>query len=225
MANIKARTTKLPRFRCYRCRAEFDDPLTLVEVVDTYRSRHDAAWVDLDGCLSGAVLRSLCESTQSQLSIRRLSWSAFRRALANTGRDIEVRALEQRSARAPNAEAFVRVRIGDSAHRRKLLASHDPVCAVTGRAPTTLEAGQLYRYASIGVSRADGELLLRRDVVPLLDAGEIAVDPTTLRIRLRASVAECPAYEGLQGAQLHMSPTPAQLRWIDAHWAFHRLGD
>lgn len=74
-AAIKERTTKLPRFRCEKCTAEFDEPTPSVQEVITYKSRHDAGWSPLGGAASADDLRSLTPG--SQLSIRRIEWSDF----------------------------------------------------------------------------------------------------------------------------------------------------
>jgi ribosomal protein L37AE/L43A len=76
-ASIKRRRTLTPAYKCYKCSAEFDHALEIRSHVTTYRSRHDAGWVNLKGVLSGGELRALCVSPQSQLSIRPLRWDAF----------------------------------------------------------------------------------------------------------------------------------------------------
>ena len=55
-AGIKERKTfaagSIPRFKCYKCKAEFDVPVSRQESITTYRSRHDVGWVEL---LSGPL--------------------------------------------------------------------------------------------------------------------------------------------------------------------------
>lgn len=69
-AGIKQRKSLRPKFRCYKCGSTFDVTKSLPTEVKTYRSRHDAAWIDLRGALSGPELRELAVSPGSQLSIR-----------------------------------------------------------------------------------------------------------------------------------------------------------
>jgi ribosomal protein L37AE/L43A len=82
-ASIKARTTLSPLYKCYSCKATFDDPVEREALVTTYRSKHDVRWVDLSGTLTGANLRALCVSPQSQLSLRPLRWDDFLNTLGH----------------------------------------------------------------------------------------------------------------------------------------------
>ena len=84
-AHIKARQTKRPRYKCFKCQSDFDQPITTVKKVVEYTSTHSEAWVDLSGLLPGARLRALCESPKSQLSLRPLRWEPFKAAVAEAG--------------------------------------------------------------------------------------------------------------------------------------------
>ena len=77
LSNIKERLTLTPAFRCNRCSATFDHPLEVEKEIVAYRCHHDSNWVDLFQVLSPYRLRRLCQSSKSQLSLRRLSWSQF----------------------------------------------------------------------------------------------------------------------------------------------------
>ena len=57
-AGIKQRATKSPRFKCYKCRREFETPTTQTATVVEYRSRHDAAWTPLEDLLPGTSCAS-----------------------------------------------------------------------------------------------------------------------------------------------------------------------
>lgn len=78
---IKLRQVKLPVYRCHECRHEFDDPIVEQIGVTTYRSEHGKSWVDLQGLLSGAELRKLCEKPRSQHAMRLLRWESFVEAI------------------------------------------------------------------------------------------------------------------------------------------------
>ncbi len=82
LAGIKARKTLTPRFKCYKCKATFDVPISRTEPVTAFRSEHDVGWVDLAGLLSGPELRALCVHPASQLSIRPLRWNDFAAAVS-----------------------------------------------------------------------------------------------------------------------------------------------
>lgn len=89
-ASLKRRKTKTPLWKCFKCGDTFDRAATANEEVRTYRSRHDACWTDLSGCLGGAELRRLCRDPRSQLSMRQLRWDDFCRAVQRAGRGTDI---------------------------------------------------------------------------------------------------------------------------------------
>ncbi|ABP53046.1 HNH endonuclease [Salinispora tropica] len=228
-ANIKRRRQEAPRFRCTPCDRTFEEALTRVERVETFRSRHDANWLDLGRCLDGDTLRALCVSPRSQHSMRPLRWDAFGKALDQAGRARDTARLSEATAWAQSLpgghrQARVRVRVGQSGFRRRLLAALGPVCAFTGSSPAAaLEAAHLYSYATLGQHHDDGGLLLRRDLHRLFDRGDIAVDPATLTISLRSDLLTYPSYAPLQGKPLATKLESGHRSWIQKHWEQHRL--
>lgn len=237
-AGFKERRLKVPRFRCQRCGAVFDEPATEVAAVTEYRSRHDAAWTSLDALMGAEQLRSLCESPKSQLSMRALNWTAFRTALEARGAERAVSRVLSRargnsspqSAAATqfdspqgHASAMVRVRRGQRNFRDHLLRSYGGRCAFTGSAPDrVLEAGHLYSYAELGEHHEHGGLLLRRDIHRLFDDGWLAVEPTTLEVDVSASLESFPQYARLHHQRLHVDLHDRQLEWLGKHWFEHR---
>ena len=85
-ASLKARKTKVPRWKCFKCGGVFDEPVVVHDRVGTYRSEHARMWTDLTNCLSGAELRALCRDPRSQLSLRQLRWLDFCRAVERGGK-------------------------------------------------------------------------------------------------------------------------------------------
>src|SRR5687768_10372139 len=45
-AHIKPRKTLDPRWRCFGCSTNFDDPVIEMKEVDAYESRHEVGWVE-----------------------------------------------------------------------------------------------------------------------------------------------------------------------------------
>lgn len=222
-ADIKARKTKLPKYRCFSCGGTFDDPIVQIQRVRTYRTKHDAGWHYLEGLLTGTELRQLCYSPKSQLSMRRLDWQRFVDALASRG----IESLGRLSARSQpllggHRQTTVRVRVGQAAFRDRLLREFGPVCAITGSAPAeALEGAHLYSYAKTGVHHEDGGLLLRRDIHRLFDEGLICVDPETLMIDIHPDLVHHQQYADLKGRPLSVKLNGGHIRWLSAHWAKH----
>jgi ribosomal protein L37AE/L43A len=224
-ASFKPRKVKRPAYLCWDCGAQFDEPVTHRKTVKTYRSRHDAAWVDMAGLLPGSVLRPLCDAPKSQLSLRPLRWEKLRAAIAATGAPTTVAIAEttQQRIAGGHRQATVRVRVGQAAFRKRLLDEQGQSCAFTGPAPgAALEAAHLYSYADAGEHHARGGLLLRRDLHRLFDLGLIAVDPRTALLDVSGELAAYPEYARLQGRPLGIKPTPDHLGWLARHWNMHR---
>jgi len=226
LAGFKARKTVTPRFKCYKCGAQFDVPRTRSKRVLTYRSEHGVAWIDLSGCLSGPVLRTLCEHPSSQLSIRRLRWPMFTAAIAHHDPTLRLTIVDSRSDSITGGHRprTVRVRIGQAAFRSMLLETFGEICALTGPAPApTLEAGHLYSFAELDEHHTHGGLMFRRDIHRLFDLGELAVDPDSHKIDVGSDLMAFPAYASLQGAPLRVSLNAGHQKWLAEHWDMHRV--
>ncbi|GII64227.1 hypothetical protein Skr01_43120 [Sphaerisporangium krabiense] len=223
-ADVAARKTMKPEYKCWKCKKEFDHPLSRRVTVKTFRSHHEAGWTDLRGSMSGAELRQLCEEPKSQLSLRRLRWSDFRTRIEQGQTKTPLTIVDNtREIIGGHRKAIVRVRRGQSEFRRKLLDTFGAVCAFTGPShEQTLEAAHLYSYAANGRHHKDGGLLLRSDLHRPFDLGLIAVEPRTGTIDISAELAKFPAYSGLQGKPLSIEITADHLKWLAEHWNVHR---
>jgi predicted RNA-binding Zn-ribbon protein involved in translation (DUF1610 family) len=152
-ARIKERRTLTPRYKCFQCGGTFDKAIvTLLDVV-SYRSVHEAGWVDLHAVLSGPQLRAICVHPKSQHSMRPLRWTDFRQLVDAAPTAPSLAVLERATQLAAgHLNRIVRVRRGQRAFRQTLLGHYGDVCAFTGPAPRdALEAAHLYSYAAAGV--------------------------------------------------------------------------
>lgn len=226
-AHIKARKTKTPRYRCFKCSENFDEPTTTQKQVLEFTASYGSSWVGLDGMLTGAALRGLCLSPKSQLSMRPLRWDEFRNMVAHSGGPELLTILEASmpSIAGGHKHANVRVRVGQGAFRRNLLATLGAVCVFTGPAPAAaLEAAHLYSFAKSGEHHEYGGLLMRRDLHRLFDLGFIAINPRSLTMDVSPTLASYPMYSELDGKPVNTTLRKRQTRWLDEHWAEHRPG-
>ncbi|WP_067885324.1 HNH endonuclease signature motif containing protein [Nocardia vaccinii] len=225
--NYEPRKTIRPIYRCYDCGAEFDDPVFEDVDVETYRSDHGQAWVDLAGDFSAKELRAFCEKPKSQNSFRALNWDAFRAAAkGTTGADMfgPLDAVTKQ-IQGGHTTRPTRVRLGQKEFRKSLLARYKTRCAFTGDLPeTVLDACHLYSYAKVGKHHEHGGILLRRDLHTLFDRGEIAVDTNDL-IDVSDHYRGFATYGELHGKPLTITVTPEQRTWFELHWTTHRKGD
>ncbi|MFF9360597.1 HNH endonuclease [Streptomyces griseoluteus] len=224
-ADIKRRQRQTPAYRCGQCRAQFDIPGRKTKTVTTYRSRHGKDWQDRRGLLTGAELRALCDSPKSQLSIRPARWEKLRDALRELTGELpwEPEDDERTPILGGHKLSNVRVRLGQSAFRARLLQEQGEQCAVTGAAPAAvLEAAHLYSYADSGEHHDFGGLLLRRDIHRLFDLGHIGVNPDSGLIDIDASLRSYPLYAQLQGQPMAVQLRPEHKAWLEAHWLSKR---
>lgn len=224
-AHIKARKHKAPRYKCFACQANFETPASKMIEVTEYTSHHGDAWVDLGGLIPGAVLRSVCESPKSQLSLRPMRWEAFKAAASAAGGPELMTVVETASnmAAGGHVTANVRVRVGQSSFRKSLLDSHGPVCIFTGPCPpAVLEAAHLYSFAKTGQHHEHGGFLMRRDLHRLFDLGLLAVHPRTLTLDVGPTLAGYSPYSALAGQPLRRKVHEVQVQWIREHWQEHR---
>lgn len=225
-AGIKPRKTKSPRYQCYKCKNEFEDPTVMFAEVITYESKHDVGWVDINGVLSAAQLRPLCRDPKSQQSMRPLEWEKFRSMVLAAGAAITLDTVDSSQKRilgGHNLRTY-RVRIGQGKFRQKLIDQFGPVCAFTGPTPlAALEAGHLYSYATTGEHHGDGGLLFRRDLHSLFDQGLIAINPDTFLVDVLPELGAFPTYQTLHGSPLKVSISSVHKQWLRRHWSEHRI--
>lgn len=221
-ANIKARKTKQPLFRCFDCFSEFDEPLAFDKLVRTYAASYPDTWRPSDRFVPAATLRNCALSPRAQNSIRQLDWGRFVSGALSGSREREL-LVASRVLSEGHVLRTVRLRVGQAAFRHRLLSLYGPRCAISGDCPlSVLDAAHLYSYAGTGRHHDQGGLLLRRDIHRLFDVGELAVDPETTRVDLDDSVAVFPAYAPLAGQALTVDLTPLQQKWLLLHWRQHR---
>ncbi|MDH6608454.1 hypothetical protein M2164_004089 [Streptomyces sp. SAI-208] len=226
-ADVAERKQKLPRFVCWNqeCKHENDQAGWKTKDVVTYRSRHEAGWIDARGTLTAPQLRALCVKPASQNSLRELRFDDFHHALTHGGVPLPLRIIDttQKVIAEGHGTATIRVRKGQPAFRKHLLEVFGEVCAFTGPAPVqALEAAHLYSYAANGKHHKGGGLLLRRDLHHLFDLGLIAVHPQSKTLHLDASLNAYPDYAKLDGAALTVSVTADHVKWLAKHWDMHR---
>lgn len=238
-ADFKRRKQLKPACRCNQCGALFEVPGSKTKQVVTYRSQHGEAWMEGRGLLNGAQLRALCDSPDSQLSMRPARWEKLRDALlATEGIDFSdldldedgdgenpADARERRRIAGGHRMSNVRTRVGQGPFRQQLLNDHGQVCAFTGPAPAgALQAAHLYSYAEEDEHHDWGGLLLRNDIHSLFDRGQISVNPDTGCIEVDDELLGYPVYAELHGRKPLASLRPEHEVWLAAHWRTRKSG-
>ncbi|MFB6706395.1 HNH endonuclease [Streptomyces sp. NPDC056333] len=236
-ADFKRRKQLKPACRCNQCGALFEVPGSKTKQVVTYRSQHGEAWMKGRGLLNGTQLRALCDSPDSQLSMRPARWEKLRDALLTTAgidfSDLDLDAEDENPADAKERRRIagghrmsnVRTRVGQGPFRQQLLNDHGQACAFTGPAPAgALQAAHLYSYAEEEEHHDWGGLLLRNDIHSLFDRGQISVNPDTGCIEVDDELLGYPVYAELHGRKPLASLRPEHEVWLAAHWRMRKSG-
>lgn len=146
-SDINERKSKSPKYRCSKCKGEFEIPVTRVVEVTKYAAHYDAAWMDLREVFTSRELLLMCEDPGAQFSIREINWQEFASAVvARTGKQLS-KAVERRhdAITGGHAVSTTRIRRGQNSFRQALLNEYGAVCALTGPAPAeVLDAAHLY---------------------------------------------------------------------------------
>lgn len=224
MTKIKKRNKTLPRYRCHNqeCKNEFDFPKQEEITVKSYRSHHPNFWYDLKGQLDADQLRKLCEQPKSQFSLRPFKWSEFKNLIGiELSHNLENIDSLLMSA-SGHKEVKTRVRVGQSKFRKEMIRQFGEVCALSGlNHQRGLDAAHLYSYADLGEHHFNGGLLLRKDLHSFFDLGLIAIEPSTMTIRLASSLKKIPQYKNLEGSNLKVQVKGKTKKWLELHWEEH----
>lgn len=224
-SQIKRRRRRTPAFRCSECKGEFAAPVVTSKRVTMFWGRHDAAWLDLEGLIPPAVVRSFGRPGD-QLSIRPFVWERLREYLEGVGIAAPLARVEGRATGliGGHVSALVRVRKGQGAFRKDLLTKFGSTCAFSGVQPVeVLEAAHLYSYAKLGAHLEHGGLLLRSDLHALFDRGLLLVDASA-RLHVAAPLLEHPLYSALDGRAIQVPLMNKHREWLALHWNEHAAG-
>lgn len=226
---IGVRTTKSPKYRCTRksCLVEFDEPQASAPIVQKSATRHGAGWLPLPGLMDKYELQALCMSPQTIQSMRPLVPAKVERALGpHIAQMLTIHggtAARDAASTSPSL-AFrpVRVRPTDAMTRQSLIDEHGARCLFVGAAPKpTLDGVALSTFNGAGQPKPHGHALFRRDIRALVDLGQLAVEPTKLRIRVEGEARDFATYRALDGESLQVAITHRQKEWFALHWHLH----
>lgn len=246
-SNIKARSTKTPLYRCFRCQTEFDQAVPDRVDVTEYEAHYAHGFIPIHGVDRDAI-KAAAFRPATQLSIERIDLSGIearlraadprvsalldltvqRRSLSDydsdedpIGKDVteqfECSALDTRE----KILRQIRVRRGREKFRNALLRRHGPTCQMTGcTVVAVLEAAHIWPYRGRTDNDVRNGLLLRADVHALYDLNLIAVHPETLVIYVSPLLREDSTYSGLHQRPLH-APQDVRLARsaLERRWA------
>lgn len=217
--DVRDRVSKSPRYRCGKCRSEFEEPKTESVTVDSFSADYSPSWTPIHH-LNAEDCRALTQAHRSQQSIRPIKPELLRELILNLPRrSVSLLADRSGNIRGGHRQTIVRARLGQAAFRRSLESTFGCTCALTGSAPAkSLHAAHLYRYSDVGEHHEHGGLLVRADLHPLFDSGLITIDPDSGRIKCAAELLAYPALQELHGQLTKVPLAPGHRAWLRLHW-------
>ncbi|QDW61956.1 HNH endonuclease [Oerskovia sp. KBS0722] len=194
-ASMDPRKTRLPKYRCLKCKAVFDFPRSEPLVVTEYVSHYGRWWVPLPSPAPIFHLRDVYASGDRQNAIRRLDAERAERLINRlAGVDGEFFVQASRaigSLEGGFLESAAKVRRGQSKFRQALIGRFGAVCAVTGPQPEQiLDAAHLYPFSEDPRHDLQSGLLFRADVHRLFDRLVLTIDPMTWQARVDPGLLE-----------------------------------
>jgi hypothetical protein len=220
--DVRLRKESTPKYRCGKCKVEFEEPRGEQVSVETFTADYAAAWTPVSGW-DAVACRGLAKQPRSQQSIRPIDLDRLGEALKSLPSPLCAR-LAGRGGLLPGGHRshVVRLRVGQGTFRRQLLEKYGFHCAFVGAChQSVLQAAHLYRYADLGSHEENGGLLMRADLHLLFDAGLIAINPDTGRIECSEDLRPYDVYAALHGQLVVVKLTDEHKQWLRLHWQQH----
>jgi hypothetical protein len=236
--SLKVRTKLVPRYRCYGCKAETDDPAVEEVATELIEARFGTSFVDARSAVPVARLRAACIDHNGQLAMQAMNLDqVLTELLANCpaagpllghptvmlAADAAEDAQEPGQSYAPSGQDSrvalsreIRARRGQKSFRDSLRRRYGEQCVVTGcTVLDVLEAAHISPYRGPQDNHEENGLLLRADIHTLFDLDLLGIQPDTLEVVLNPCIRSAP-YAGYEGAKLRLSaaakPSAAALR-------------
>lgn len=222
------RKRELPRYRCLRCGATFDEPVMQDKQVTLYAATYGRTWLRFESPAPRRVLDGLYAGADQQNAIRRLGPDRAREMLTFYGgvdAFLQLQLTRPGDAapiRGGRVDAVVSRRIGQQQFRDRLLERFGTVCAVTGRQPEeVLDAAHLFTFAERPEHLETAGLILRADVHRLFDRLLLTIEPRRWETRVAPGLLErYPGLAPLDGRPLEVaSRVRPDVSYVEQHWA------
>ena len=243
--SIKRRRHLTPRYRCSKCKAEFDDPKREPVKVRTFEVHFENTFIPTPDGASLKALRDACPFYNGQLAIQHLELGGWvselqRRfpavaALLNPDQadafQRSARQLELAAQSIDITDSFqpigpfegrstqlraIAVRRGQPRFRNQLLDAYGSRCAVSGcDVEEALEAAHILPFDGENTNYPQNGLLLRSDIHLLFDRGLLGFDPITWTVVIHDRLAGS-SFEYLAGVRLSLPANPTCWPSIEA---------
>jgi putative restriction endonuclease len=225
VSDIKRRTTIEPPWVC-RNRHEFAEPAREKVSVETFAAHYGETFQSAPSGLTLDRLAAAVIRPNDQMSIKEIDLARIEQWLRDDpdcdalvksfATNIDIDAVSPAvNDDAPHSVIEARRRVlrevnqrrGQAKFRNRLVARYGAICQVSGCAfPALIEAAHIRPYAETNDNSARNGLLLRSDMHTLFDLDLLAIDPSTLTVKLHPDVRAA-GYEAFDGISLFLNGT------------------
>ncbi|MFM0123252.1 HNH endonuclease signature motif containing protein [Paraburkholderia sp. RL18-101-BIB-B] len=225
VSDIKRRTTIEPPWVC-RNRHEFSEPVRETVTVDTFAAHYGESFRSAPPGLTLDRLAAAVVRPNDQMSIKEIDLARIEPWLRDDpdcnslvkkfviGIDIDTVSTATNDD-PPHSVIEARRRVlrelnqrrGQAKFRNRLIARYGAACQISRCAfPGLMEAAHIRPYAETNDNGAHNGLLLRSDLHTLFDLDLLAIDPSTLTVKLHPDVCAA-GYEAFDGTPLFLNGT------------------
>ncbi|KFX63362.1 HNH endonuclease [Paraburkholderia fungorum] len=243
LTNIKLRSTMQPRWACHKCQHTFDDPITEIVTVDTFAAHYATTFRIPPTGLTLARLNDAVMRPSDQMSIKEIDLAKIEEWLKA---EPESSQLIFDYANAISADAVllpqddpgsqsiietrrrvlreISLRRGQSKFRDRLITRYGAACQISRcKFPGLIEAAHIRPYAQTSDNGVQNGVLLRTDLHTLFDLNMLAIDPTSLTVKLHPDVRAA-GYAAFDGIPLFLNGTAGpDLAALSDRWELFQL--
>lgn len=218
--NPEPRKYFLPKWRCMKCKFQFDDDELRIDTVEVvkFTASYGNSWVDANLPMVRQELFGYQANKDTQSAIRLLDHSRVNHLIS---RLIGAAYSNRDQTNFPQANDLIvggtviqlsKRRRGQQEFRLSLISRHGERCFISGSQPAcVLEAAHLRQF-SIHESHQKGEgILLRRDLHALFDRHLIRINPSNLTVQTAPVLKNYKTYHDFEGVEI----VPSQIQFVD----------
>lgn len=221
-----------PKFRCYSCRTEFEEPNEKHVDIKLFTAHFENTFVAAKGAISIEALRRACLTYNKQMSMQRLDFNRIEATLLAQAPAVQPLLTDYLKAdaadnvhyspKAVDGQQFVmrqiRVRRGQEVFRQALRNRYGDQCMITGcQLLDILEAAHIKPYRDGADNRPENGLLLRADLHTLFDLNLLGINPESLQVQFHPA-ALATGYDLWEGGTLLCSKIRPSQAAFESRW-------
>lgn len=213
-SNPELRKQRIPKWRCAKCKYEFDENEIVRETVDIIKSTASYAntWIDANLPMSRQEAFTFQANNDGQSAIRQIDSSKIAKLILRLTGSATASGPDALSTEIPDLIiggtkiTIVNRRRGQQEFRLALINHFGESCFISGNQPAcVLEAAHISPFSVHRTHSIRGGLLLRRDLHTLFDRHLLRINPQNWTVETAPVLHKYEHYFGLHSKKLEMT--------------------